>query len=72
MSDYVQHDGLTRTVGPRGKPEPMGIAHAWNAPHLASSALMLPRSLPVMACVALYPRLWRRVMDPLVDRIRQL
>jgi alkane 1-monooxygenase len=25
---------------------------------------MLPRSLPVMACVALYPRLWRRVMDP--------
>jgi len=27
---------------------------------------MLPRSLPVMACVALYPRLWRRVMDPRV------
>ena len=26
----------------------------------------LPRSLPVMAVVALYPRLWRRVMDPLV------
>lgn len=26
----------------------------------------LPRSLPVMASVALYPRLWRRVMDPLV------
>lgn len=26
---------------------------------------MLPRSLPVMACVALYPGLWRRVMDPL-------
>lgn len=24
---------------------------------------MLPRSVPVMACVALYPRLWRRVMD---------
>lgn len=27
---------------------------------------MLPLSLPVMACVALYPRLWRRVMDPWV------
>ena len=26
----------------------------------------LPRSLPVMACVALYPRLWKRVMDPRV------
>lgn len=24
---------------------------------------MLPRALPVMACVALYPKLWRRVMD---------
>jgi alkane 1-monooxygenase len=100
MSDYVQHYGLTRALGPQGKPEPMGPAHSWNAPHLASSALMLhaprhsdhhakpalpypalglpsgapmlPRSLPVMACVALYPRLWRRVMDPLVARIRQV
>ena len=26
---------------------------------------MLPRSLPVMACVALWPRMWRQVMDPL-------
>ena len=100
MSDYVQHYGLTRATGPGGKPAPMGPAHAWNAPHLASSALMLhaprhsdhharpalpyaaltlppgapmlPRSLPVMACVALYPRLWRRVMDPLAAQIAQL
>nr|WP_268821577.1 alkane 1-monooxygenase [Octadecabacter dasysiphoniae] len=27
---------------------------------------MLPLSLPAMACVALYPRLWRRMMDPRV------
>jgi alkane 1-monooxygenase len=26
---------------------------------------VLPRSLPVMACLALLPRRWRRVMDPL-------
>ena len=26
---------------------------------------MLPRSLPVMGCLALLPRRWRRVMDPL-------
>ncbi|MBI1416159.1 MAG: alkane 1-monooxygenase [Limimaricola sp.] len=26
----------------------------------------LPHSLPVMACIALWPRLWRRVMDPRV------
>lgn len=34
---------------------------------LATDMPMLPRSLPVMACVALYPRLWRRVMDPRAD-----
>jgi len=28
---------------------------------------MLPYSLPVMACLALWPRLWRRVMDPLAS-----
>jgi alkane 1-monooxygenase len=30
----------------------------------AAEAPRLPRSLPVMACVALWPALWRRVMDP--------
>lgn len=98
MSDYVQHYGLARKTLPNGKPEPVGIRHSWNAPHVMSSALMLnaprhsdhhahpartfpalrlsddmpmlPRSLPVMACVALYPRLWRRVMDPLADEWR--
>ncbi len=92
MSDYVQHYGLARAMGPGGKPVPVGPEYSWNAPHLASSAMMLnaprhsdhhsrparpfpaldlpatgptlPRSLPVMACVALYPPLWRRVMDP--------
>lgn len=33
-----------------------------------SDGPMLPRALPVMACVALYPRLWRRVMDPAAKR----
>ncbi|MEL6960612.1 MAG: alkane 1-monooxygenase, partial [Pseudomonadota bacterium] len=92
MSDYVQHYGLYRRIGPNGKPEPVAARHSWNAPHIFSTALMLnaprhsdhhanprrpypalelsedmpmlPRSLPVMACVALYPRLWRKVMDP--------
>ncbi|MGJ8611269.1 MAG: alkane 1-monooxygenase [Octadecabacter sp.] len=31
---------------------------------------MLPRSLPVMASIALYPRLWRRMMDPRVKKWR--
>ncbi len=35
-----------------------------------SDAPLLPRSLPVMACLALHPRLWRRVMDPLAARWR--
>jgi alkane 1-monooxygenase len=93
MSDYVQHYGLERQRRPDGRPEPVGPRHSWNAPHPASSAMMLnaprhsdhhahpsraypaltlpeagvaphlPRSLPVMACVALIPPLWRRVMD---------
>lgn len=92
MSDYVQHYGLSRRKLANGKYEPVGARHSWNAPHFASSALMLnaprhsdhhahparpfpalrleddmpmlPRALPVMACVALYPKLWRKVMDP--------
>ncbi|MEJ6397834.1 alkane 1-monooxygenase [Yoonia sp. 208BN28-4] len=34
---------------------------------LPEDSPMLPRSLPVMACIALHPRLWRKVMD---DRAR--
>ena len=94
MSDYVQHYGLSRTIGPDGRAEPVGLRHSWNAPHWFTSALMLnaprhsdhhahparsypeltlpdpgvaptlPHSLPVMACLALWPGLWRRVMDP--------
>lgn len=98
MSDYVQHYGLTRRIGPSGKLEPVGPEHSWNSPHRASSALMLnaprhsdhhvrplarypelrleprmpmlPHSLPVMSCIALAPRLWRSVMDPLVAEWR--
>lgn len=33
---------------------------------------MLPRSLPVMACVALYPRFWRKVMDPRAAKWRSV
>lgn len=34
--------------------------------HAADVAPNLPYSLPVMATIALYPRLWRQVMDPRV------
>lgn len=41
-------------------------------PYLAQTvppnALLLPRSLPIMSIVALFPRRWRKVMDPLVDQ----
>lgn len=40
LSDYVQHYGLTRRVA-EGRPEPVGEAHSWNAPHVFSGALML-------------------------------
>lgn len=91
LSDYVQHYGLRRAIGPDGRPEPVGPAHSWDSPHVWSSAILLnaprhsdhhshparpypwlrldarahvlPRSLPVMATVALSPTLWRRMMD---------
>jgi alkane 1-monooxygenase len=36
---------------------------------LPPEAPCLPRSLPAMATLALFPRLWRRVMDKRVDRV---
>lgn len=41
-------------------------ARGYAALDLPGNGPMLPRSLPVMACVALLPGLWRRVMDPKV------
>lgn len=37
---------------------------------IPDDAPMLPRPLPLMASIALIPPLWRRVMDPRVDRWR--
>ncbi|MDP3860576.1 MAG: alkane 1-monooxygenase [Phaeovulum sp.] len=102
LSDYVQHYGLRRRTGPDGRPEPIGLAHSWDAPHPASSLWMLnaprhsdhhahparpypalqlgtlgadrpilPRSLPTMAALALFPPLWRRVMDHRVRALQQ-
>ncbi len=41
LSDYVQHYGLRRRLGPDGRPEPVGDAHSWNAPHRFSALVML-------------------------------
>ncbi len=40
LSDYVQHYGLRR-ARTGGRTEPVGPAHAWNAPHWYSGAMML-------------------------------
>ncbi|MFB2530820.1 alkane 1-monooxygenase [Paracoccus sp. p4-l81] len=41
LSDYVQHYGLRRRIGPDGRPEPVSARHSWDAPHPMSSLLML-------------------------------
>lgn len=41
LSDYVQHYGLTRAIGPDGKPEPVAARHSWNSAHWFTSALLL-------------------------------
>lgn len=45
-------------------------ARPYPALTLPPDAPLLPHSLPVMACLALAPRHWRRVMDPLAARWR--
>jgi len=37
---------------------------------IPDQAPMLPRPLPLMASIALVPPLWRKIMDPRVDRWR--
>ena len=39
-------------------------ARGYTALRLPDDGPMLPSSLPLMACLALFPGLWRRVMDP--------
>lgn len=41
MSDYVQHYGLSRAIGPDGRPEPVTAAHSWNGSHWLSSLMLL-------------------------------
>lgn len=41
LSDYVQHYGLSRKTNTRGKLEPVGPQHSWNAPFWMSSTIML-------------------------------
>ena len=47
------------------------LAYTELSPRREDGAPVLPRSLPVMACIALVPRLWRRVMNPRVRRWQQ-
>ncbi|GGL78631.1 alkane 1-monooxygenase [Wenxinia marina] len=54
---------------PRHSDHHAAPSRAYPGLRLPPSAPMLPRSLPVMACLALWPRAWRRVMDP---RVRAL
>ena len=38
--NYIEHYGLQRRVGPDGRAEPFGVAHAWNADHVISNSLL--------------------------------
>lgn len=38
--NYIEHYGLARAPGPDGRPEPFGVAHAWNADHLVTNSLL--------------------------------
>ena len=38
--NYIEHYGLARRIGPDGRPEPFGAAHAWNADHVLSNSMV--------------------------------
>ena len=41
LSDYIQHYGLRRRIGPDGRTEPVGPRHAWDSPHPLSSLMLV-------------------------------
>ncbi|MEL6681818.1 MAG: alkane 1-monooxygenase [Pseudomonadota bacterium] len=47
-------------------------ARAYPGLDIPQDAPMLPKPLPLMASIALIPPLWRRIMDPQVDRWRHV
>ena len=38
--NYIEHYGLQRRIGADGRPEPFGVAHAWNADHAIGNSLL--------------------------------
>jgi alkane 1-monooxygenase len=38
--NYIEHYGLRRRADAQGRPEPFGVAHAWNADHVLSNSLL--------------------------------
>lgn len=39
--NYIEHYGLRRGCDPRGKREPFGVMHAWNADHFVTNTLLI-------------------------------
>ncbi|MEY3251073.1 MAG: hypothetical protein RL227_46 [Pseudomonadota bacterium] len=39
--NYIEHYGLVRAVGPGGRPQPFGVAHAWNADSAVTNAMLV-------------------------------
>ncbi len=54
---------------PRHSDHHMNPLRPYPALRLDGDMPVLPYSVPVMAVVALYPRLWRRIMDPRLDTL---
>lgn len=78
MIDYVQHYGLMRKQLENGKYEPVTPRHSdhhaspikpfTDLDRLSDIAPQLPHSIPYMACIALWPRKWRSIMNPRVQK----
>ncbi len=45
LSDYIQHYGLRRPIGPDGRPAPQSAQDSWNAPRPYSTKMLLAAPL---------------------------
>ena len=69
--DFIS--GLMMLNAPRHADHHLHPARAYSELSLSPEgrAPLLPASLPVMATIALVPRIWRRIMDPRVKALRR-
>ena len=83
--NYIEHYGLTRKHFGNGKYEQVQPHHSWSSAqkganwlsinlkhHSSAGAPQLPFGYAIMSTIALFPSLWRKIMNPKVQKWRAM